>query len=243
VEIEVLPLSEAREILIKNPMLFNIMELNGDDISFLLKQNDSTIEKTEYVQCVDSIVITRKSQNPLITPINRLKGSTVYLAGSIDLSPDSGKSWRDQITAKLHSLGVTVYNPLEKPIDIGLENDDARISRKLLKESGQFDKFREIMKTIRHADLRMIDKSDFMIVYLDLSVVFCGTMEEISWCNKTKKVVAVFCKQGKLAIPDWIWGMLPHELLFDTMDDVMTYLEHINNDPIIDDLGRWLFFH
>src|SRR4051812_40747433 len=123
--------------------------------------------------------------------LNRLKGSVTYLAGAIDLCPNHGTTWRKNITPLLTQLGVTVYNPLEKPINIGLENDDNRSTRKILKDQGKFKEFAQIMKIIRHADLRMIDKSDFLIAYLDLNIFACGTIEEISWCNKTKKPILI----------------------------------------------------
>ena len=37
----------------------------------------------------------------------------IYLAGSIEYSPDLGKGWRAEITPLLKSLGHDVYNPAE----------------------------------------------------------------------------------------------------------------------------------
>ena len=37
----------------------------------------------------------------------------VYLSGSIEYSPDHGKSWRAEISPFLRSLGHEVYDPAE----------------------------------------------------------------------------------------------------------------------------------
>jgi nucleoside 2-deoxyribosyltransferase len=174
---------------------------------------------------------------------NRLRYSQCYLAGSIDMCPDGGKTWRNEITPHLKRIGIKVFNPLEKPLDIGLESDDNRSTRRGLKLTGKFDEFSKIMRTIRHADLRMVDKSDFLIVYLDMSVLFCGTMEEIVVCNHTKKPILVFCKQGKTSIPDWIWGMIPHKMLFNSIDEVLGYIKYVDSSEVVEDLGRWIFFN
>lgn len=179
--------------------------------------------------------------HPLLNT-NRLRGSTVYLVGPIDKCPDSGAPWRNEITPHLEKLGIRVFNPLKKPIMIGLEDDDSRSDRQQLKIDGKLDKFSKLMRTIRHADLRMVDKSDFLIVYMDLNIVMCGTMEEIVTCNKTKKPILIFCKQGKLSIPDWIYGMIPHKMLFDTMDELLAYITSVDSAETVEDFGRWIFF-
>ena len=57
--------------------------------------------------------------------MNKLNNQKVYLAGAMDRVPDRGVAWRDSITPFLESLNVVVFNPLKKPLEIGLETDDA----------------------------------------------------------------------------------------------------------------------
>src|ERR1044072_3240427 len=96
---------------------------------------------------------------------NRLKLHRCYVCGPIDRAPDSGYTWRQEITPLLKKMNIIVFDPLCKPTDIGLEADDNRSSRQSLKVEGKFDEFSEIMRTIRHTDLRMVDVCDFMIAY------------------------------------------------------------------------------
>jgi len=175
--------------------------------------------------------------------LNRLKNHICYQIGAIDRCPDSGKTWRNEITPFLENMGIIVFNPLKKPMTIGLEDDDNRSTRQKLKQSGKFDEFSKIMKSIRHADLRMVDKCDFVICYIDLDIFAFGTIEEMTICNKTKKPILMVCRQGKLAIPDWAWAMIPHQMMFDTMHELLEYVRHINGSPEINDLGRWIFFN
>ena len=52
----------------------------------------------------------------------RLKGQRVYLAGAMDRALDRGIGWRNEITPFLENLGVTVFNPLTKPTEVGMED-------------------------------------------------------------------------------------------------------------------------
>ena len=175
--------------------------------------------------------------------MNKLSGKTCYLIGAIDRANDLGTAWRSEIQVTLKDrFGVNVYNPLEKPIDIGIEDAASRERRKLLKKSKHFAEFAEEIKLIRRVDLRMVDKADFLICYIDLDVFMCGTFEECSLANRQKKPVIIFCKQGVENIPDWLFGMLPYQLFFNNAEEVIQYLESIDNGTNTEYLNRWLFF-
>ena len=173
-------------------------------------------------------------------PLSRLWGSMVYMAGAIDRCPNGGKPWRDWLTPQLNKLGVIVLDPLRKPIDIGLEDDDFRAARKIWKEKGDFDQFAKIMKLVRNSDLRFVDKADFLIVCLDLSIQATGTYEEIFLSNRQKKPVLIWCPQGKKAIPDWLYGVIDHKFFFNTTEEILEYLTVINTSKDIEPLERWL---
>ena len=175
--------------------------------------------------------------------MNKLKNKTCYLIGAIDRANDLGATWRSQIQFTLkNKFNVNVYNPLEKPIDIGIEDSDSRKRRKILKKNKQFKELAEEIKLIRRVDLRMVDKSDFLICYIDLDVFMCGTFEECSLANRQKKPVIVFCKQGVENIPDWLFGMLPYQLFFNNAEEVISYLESIDKGTNTEYLNRWMFF-
>ena len=116
---------------------------------------------------------------------------------------------------------------------------EQRIGLKQLKE---FDKLSSIMKEIRNVDLRMVDISDFLIVDLDLEIHPCGTYEEIFLANRQKKPIIIHMVQGKSKAPDWLFGTIPHDLIFSEWNHVKDYLNYINSSHNIDSLNRWYFF-
>ena len=174
--------------------------------------------------------------------MNRLNNQRCYLAGAMDRVPDRGKTWRDSITPFLQSFGVKVFNPITKPIDIGLEDDHSHIVKTKLKAEEKYDELSRIMKTIRSVDLRLVDISDFLVVNLDITVHPCGTLEEIFLANRQKKPIIVHMEQGKNQTPDWLFGTIPHQMIFSSWEDVKQYLTHISTDSSIESYKRWYFF-
>lgn len=174
--------------------------------------------------------------------MNRLKNQRVYLAGAMDRVADRGATWRDNITPFLSSLGIIVFNPISKPTDIGLEDNDSHTIKTKLKKQHRYDELSNMMKTIRSVDLRLVDISDFLIVNLDLNVHPCGTLEEIFLANRQKKPIIIHMVQGKDQTPDWLFGTIPHQMIFSSWDDIKEYLTHINSSENINTYKRWYFF-
>ena len=174
--------------------------------------------------------------------VNKLKNQRVYLAGAMDRVPDRGAGWRADITPFLKSMGAVVFNPLNKPTEMGKEDEQTHLQKCRLKEEGRYDELSALMRVIRATDLRLVDISDFMVVNLDINTHPCGTLEEIFLANRSKKPVIVHIEQGKENAPDWLFGTLPHSMFFSKWDDVRDYLSRINGSQDMDDCGRWRFF-
>lgn len=174
---------------------------------------------------------------------NRLNNQRVYLAGAMDRVADRGNGWRDNITPFLEELGVVVFNPIKKPTIIGQEDEATHKLKIKLKTEHNYDELSELMKVIRGVDLRLVDISDFLIVNLDLDVHPCGTLEEIFWANRQKKPIIVHMVQGKQSAPDWLFGTIPHQMIFSSWDEVKNYLTYINSYSEIETYKRWYFFN
>jgi nucleoside 2-deoxyribosyltransferase len=174
--------------------------------------------------------------------MNRLSNQRVYLAGAMDRVPDRGNGWRDNITPFLERLGIVVFNPIKKPTNIGKEDEQVQVLKKSYKESQNYNDLSKLMKTIRSVDLRLVDISDFLIVNLDLETHPCGTLEEIFWANRQKKPIIIHMVQGKQNAPDWLFGTIPHEMIFSSWDEIQNYLRYINSSNSIIDHRRWYFF-
>jgi nucleoside 2-deoxyribosyltransferase len=139
-------------------------------------------------------------------------------------------------------LGVVVFNPINKPSNIGLEDSEVHSLKKKLKQREDYDELSSIMKTIRGVDLRLVDISDFLIVNLDIETHPCGTLEEIFWANRQKKPIIIHMEQGKQHTPDWLFGTIPHQMIFSNWEEVKNHLLHINAAPNIETYKRWYFF-
>jgi hypothetical protein len=180
----------------------------------------------------------------MMDSLNRLRGTRTYLVGAMDRVPDGGAGWRNKITPELEKLGINVVNPCDNMVGSKvLENEETRGWIEYYKETKQYDKIRAKFGMIRSVDLRCIDVCDFIIARIDLDVHACGTYEEIVTANRQKKPVLTYCKQGKSKAPNWLFFMLPHEYIFDSMEDIIVYLHKINHCVNIDDLDRWVFFN
>lgn len=173
---------------------------------------------------------------------NRLRNQRVYLAGAIDRVPDRGAGWRADITPFLNRMGVVVFNPLNKPTEVGAEDEGTHSLKHILKQEGRYDELSSMMKVIRSTDLRLVDISDFLVVNLDIKTHPCGTLEEIFWANRQKKPIIVRVEQGKSSAPDWLFGTIPHEMIFSEWSEVENYLKHVDSSEEIDARGRWYFF-
>jgi len=174
--------------------------------------------------------------------INNLKGMKTYLVGAMDRVHDGGVTWRQELTPKLKNFGIKVIDPCNKPIVSVKEDQETRWWIDYYKETQQYHKIRDKFSSIRSADLRCVDISDFIIAQIDLDVHVCGTYEEIVTANRQKKPVLVWCKQGKQHAPNWLFFMLPHEHIFSSPHEILNYLENINQMKNINKLPRWFFF-
>jgi nucleoside 2-deoxyribosyltransferase len=174
--------------------------------------------------------------------MNRIKNQRVYLAGAMDRVPDRGATWRDSIAPFLEEMGAVVFNPITKPTSSGMEDENSHIVKTRLKEKERYEELSEMMKVIRRVDLRLVDISDFLIVNLDLDIHPCGTYEEIFTANRCKKPILIHMEQGKIHAPDWMFGTIPHQMIFSSWDDLKSYLIHINKDENIESYRRWQFF-
>ena len=174
---------------------------------------------------------------------SRLFNQRVYLAGAMDRVADRGNGWRDNISPFLENLGVVVFNPIKKPTTLGKEDEETHRFKTKLKHERRYDELSELMKTIRSTDLRLVDISDFLIVNLDLEVHPCGTYEEIFWANRQKKPIIIHMVQGKCSAPDWLFGTIPHQMIFSSWNEIKDYLLYINNNSDIERHNRWYFFN
>jgi hypothetical protein len=179
--------------------------------------------------------------------MNRLNGLAAYLSGPIDFAEDMGAGWRNDITPFLEDMNLRVLDPL-KHCFYGAHNIDT-VKRPLmakLEKEGRFEELREEMKEVNHWDLRAVDLSSVVIVNYDINVHMCGTYEEIFKANNQVKPVLLVLSVPRTELPSWIIGRIPQNHMFDSWEDLRSYLTAIDSDPKYrftqDDEKRWVFF-
>jgi len=174
--------------------------------------------------------------------VNRLNHTRCYLAGAMEKDNTNGIEWRQSIQTDLADLNIRWLDPTDKPTETGREDLGTKQELFDARNAGDYEAVRERMKIIRCVDLRMVDISDFLIVNLNPDVPTFGTHEEISNANRQKKPVILHIIGGKKKTPLWFLGMLPHQLIFSTWEEIYNYLRHVAHDSIIDRQDRWYFF-
>lgn len=174
---------------------------------------------------------------------HNLKGMRTYLIGAMDRVIDGGIGWRSALTPFLKSIDINVLNPCNKPVvTVAKEDDGTRERIEYYKKTQQYERIRQEFGSIRNADLRCVDVSDFVIAYINLDVHMCGSYEEIVTANRQKKPVLIWCEQGKQNIPNWLFLMLPHNHMFNNMEELVNYIGYVDTTTSIEELDRWFFF-
>lgn len=184
--------------------------------------------------------------------MERLKGSTCYLAGGIQYIPDLGIDWRQKAESTLRDIGVGVFNPMDKAIEFA--NEDKHTQQhlnNLLKLADEttpecrtqyYNEIEKIMRAIVRADLRMVDLSSFLLVQIDPTRHTAGTYAELTQAYLQRKPAILWCDKGVGKIPLWWWGHGDYRLFFNSLDESLDYIKHIHEDENIEHLKRWKFF-
>ena len=173
---------------------------------------------------------------------NILEKTRIYLVGSIEAAQDSGYGWRETVTEEFEKMGIRALNPCVKPFrkDIELdETDDFQAEMKTFREEGNWDELAKRMKEIRIYDLKLVDIADAIFVYVDADIPTCGSWEEIFAANKMKKPIFFVYKQGKAAVPTWLFGTFSHKYFYGSIEDALQVIREIDSGDRDFDSDRW----
>jgi len=169
---------------------------------------------------------------------NLLYKTRTYLVGHMQYA--SGRDWRDYVEAELEPVGIRIFNPYKKPFvkDVK-EDEDTRLSISHCMEHGYFNDVAERMKLIRSYDLNLVDRSDFIIAHLLPEVASWGSAEEIVTAVRMKKPLFISMEGGKHKTPLWMMGMLPHNYIYDSIEEVVDMVKQIDSGAKKIDSNRW----
>lgn len=169
---------------------------------------------------------------------NILENTKTYLIGSMQYQ--NGESWRKKVQDSLEPLNIKVFNPYLKPFVKDIQ-ENATVATDLLSamERADYEYVETNMRTIRSYDLNLVDRSDFVIAYINPSVPTFGSIEELTTACRMKKATFIAIEGGKGKCPLWIMGMFPHKYIYNTIDDILNIIIKIDNDEIQIDSDRW----
>lgn len=161
---------------------------------------------------------------------NILKNTRCYLIGAMEFA--NGEGWRNIVKKELLDRNIILFDPYYKPfIDNVPEDDSARKEMLHWRESGQYDLVAQRMKQVRAYDLRLCDISDWFIAVIKPSVASWGSAEEITTLIREKKIIFLVIDDpnGKRACPLWLFGVLPHKYIYDSLEDALNTIKAIDD--------------
>jgi len=161
-----------------------------------------------------------------------LRGKRCYLSGPIEHG--AGHNWRDLPRKVLvEEFGVDLFDPFADP------KQQWAADLYKARESKDYETMARIARAFVRKDLCMVDRSDFIIANLPYPVPTTGTHHEIINSSNAKKPTLLVCEQGKEYIPLWYYGFIPHESMFDSWEQLFSYLWDVNAGKYRGVYDRW----
>lgn len=174
--------------------------------------------------------------------MGQLDGLKVFLSGPIDRVADSGIAWRREIRQKCEDLPFSFLDPTEKPEEVG-GHEVGLEKYKIIEmmKNRDWENASKWSREVRHVDLRMVDRSDLYIIYIDVDSHLCGTYNELFEAERQQKPLFAIMKSPhtKWHIPSWLISIFREEEVFDSVDDCVEHLRKIQSGEIELD-SRWL---
>jgi hypothetical protein len=152
-----------------------------------------------------------------------------YLSGSIEYSPDYGKSWRAEITPFVLDLGHEVYDPAldEKK---NLEDEEVREFRQW--KMTDLPRFQRTVRKIIAWDLDWIEqKSDYVICFWDDAAARgAGTQGELTLAHRIDVPVYLVLGMPAEEVSGWILGCATE--VFENFEQLKAFLRHRFEDAV-----------
>jgi hypothetical protein len=175
--------------------------------------------------------------------MNELDGTNIYLSGGIEKCKDDGVGWRKKLKnrCKRSKIPVNFFDPTEKPKGLGSEVGDEKIRIQKLMKQGKWEQAQSEVRIFRRYDLRMVDHSHLLIIYIDLDVFTCGSWDEFNVAERQQKPIFVIMAPGqsKYDIPVWAIASVNEDEVFESIDECIEHLKLINDGKILLD-RRWV---
>ena len=175
--------------------------------------------------------------------IKDLNGVRIYLSGPIDRVDDDGMGWRKDFKklCRERQLPVDFLDPTDKPEWLGSEVGEEKDRVRKLMETGKWEMAQAQARYFRHIDLRMVDASNLLVVWIDVDVHLCGTYDELFTAeDQQKPMMAIMAPgQSKWDLPSWLVAIFDENEVFDTVEECVEHLSLLHEGKITFD-DRWI---
>ena len=172
----------------------------------------------------------------------RLKDMSVYLCGAMEHNYSDGATWRINLGSQLRNrFDLNVYDPYKKIG--GVDEQTFALKSQEFRKQKNLVECKRLGKQVVQKDLRMLDKSDFVICNWMPDIPTYGSTDEVCHASRVlKRPVLIHCSDIT-KLPMWIIWITEPSLIFEKWVTLFDYLDQINNLPLeeIDTLDRWVF--
>lgn len=127
-----------------------------------------------------------------------------YLAGAMDMVPDSGLAWRATITPKLERMGIVVQDPIimtNKLLGVSSASEARWLLRRLAEEDEE--KYFKIVDAIEKQDLDAVLRSKFIITFWGWQIPTYGTVVENDTAARNGIPIYCVCFAPAYVLPNW----------------------------------------
>ena len=151
-----------------------------------------------------------------------------YLSGSIEYSPDYGKSWRAELSPFLRDLGHDIYDPA---LDEKKNLDDGEIHAFRQWKTTNLPRFQQTIRKIIAWDLEWIEqKSDYIICFWDDAAARgAGTQGELTLAHHRRIPVYLVLGMPLERVSGWILGCATE--VFSNFEELKQHLAS-NHAPV-----------
>ena len=151
-----------------------------------------------------------------------------YLSGSIEYSPDYGKSWRAHLTPFLRDLGHDVYDPA---LDEKKNLDDREVREFRYWKVTDRPRFQTTIRKIIAWDLDWIEqKSDYVVCFWDEAAARgAGTQGELTMAHRRGIPVYLVVGMPMEKVSGWILGCATE--VFENFEELKSFL-HTKHEAV-----------
>ena len=167
---------------------------------------------------------------------NVLAGKKAYLGGPIEQC-NAKENWRPPVMETLKTkFGIDVFDPFSDPKQqwVNALNE--------AKAAHDYETIRTITKRFVKKDLQIVQKAELHVAYIPRGVPTTGTVHEIVVSNQCKNPILLVCPEGKIHVPLWYWGFIPHKHFFGSWEEMYAYLAEVEDGKHTDEF-LWSYIY